>query len=77
MEPLASKYRPQNLDEYIGQEHLVGVGKPIRKFIESQNIPSMIFWGPPGSLDGSYITGKSRPDKSSRSRGPVGCSLTM
>ncbi|MEO6728433.1 MAG: replication-associated recombination protein A [Candidatus Dojkabacteria bacterium] len=49
MEPLASKYRPQNLDEYIGQEHLVGEGKPIRKFIETQNIPSMIFWGPPGT----------------------------
>ncbi|MFS8131193.1 MAG: replication-associated recombination protein A [Candidatus Dojkabacteria bacterium] len=49
MEPLASKYRPQNLDEYIGQEHLVGEGKPIRKFIESGNIPSMIFWGPPGT----------------------------
>ncbi len=49
MEPLASKYRPQSLDEYIGQEHLVGEGKPIRKFIESGNIPSMIFWGPPGT----------------------------
>lgn len=49
MEPLASKYRPQNLDEYIGQDHLVGVGKPIRKFIETNNIPSMIFWGPPGT----------------------------
>lgn len=49
MEPLASKYRPQNLDEYIGQDHLIGEGKPIRKFIETQNIPSMIFWGPPGT----------------------------
>ncbi|MEP7103643.1 MAG: replication-associated recombination protein A [Candidatus Dojkabacteria bacterium] len=49
MEPLASKFRPQNLNEFIGQEHLVGEGKPIRKFIETGNIPSMIFWGPPGT----------------------------
>lgn len=49
MEPLASKYRASNLDDYIGQQHLVGDGKPIRRFIETKNIPSMIFWGPPGT----------------------------
>jgi putative ATPase len=49
MEPLASKYRPKTLDEFIGQEHLVGKDGPIRKLIESQSIPSMIFWGPPGT----------------------------
>jgi putative ATPase len=49
MEPLASKYRPSNLDDYIGQKHLVGETSPIRKFIESENLPSMIFWGPPGT----------------------------
>lgn len=48
-EPIASKYRPENLDQFVGQSHLVSVGKPIRKFIETQNIPSMIFWGPPGT----------------------------
>lgn len=49
MEPLASKYRPSKLEDYIGQKHLVGEGKPIRRFIETKNIPSMIFWGPPGT----------------------------
>ncbi len=48
-QPLAELLRPKNLDEYIGQEHLVGKNGPIRKIIESGNIPSMILWGPPGS----------------------------
>jgi putative ATPase len=48
-EPLASKYRPKTLEDFIGQEHLVGTNGPIRKFLESGNIPSMIFWGPPGT----------------------------
>ncbi|HSG67154.1 MAG TPA: replication-associated recombination protein A [Bacteroidales bacterium] len=46
--PLAERLRPQNLDEYLGQEHLVGKGAILRKAIESGNIPSMILWGPPG-----------------------------
>lgn len=48
-EPLASKYRPKTLEDFIGQKHLVGDNGPIRKFLESGNIPSMIFWGPPGT----------------------------
>ncbi len=48
-EPLASKYRPKTLEEFVGQEHLVGKDGPIRKFLETGNIPSMIFWGPPGT----------------------------
>jgi len=48
-EPLASKYRPKTLDDFVGQEHLVGENGPIRKFLESGKIPSMIFWGPPGT----------------------------
>lgn len=48
MEPLAVTLRPQNLDEFIGQEHLVGENKPLRKVIEESKIFSMIFWGPPG-----------------------------
>ncbi len=48
-EPLASKYRPKTLEDFVGQEHLVGKNSPIRKFLESGNIPSMIFWGPPGT----------------------------
>lgn len=47
--PLAEKLRPKTIDSYIGQEHLIGKGQPIRRMIESGNISSMIFWGPPGS----------------------------
>jgi len=46
--PLAEKMRPQTLDEFYGQEHLVGEGKPIRKMIETNSPVSMILWGPPG-----------------------------
>lgn len=49
VEPLASKIRPQNLREYIGQEHLVGPGKPLRLAIENKHIFSFILWGPPGT----------------------------
>ena len=48
MEPLASKIRPKNLKEFIGQEHLVGQGKPIAVAIEKKHLFSFIFWGPPG-----------------------------
>ena len=47
-EPLASRMRPRNLDEFVGQDHLIGEGKIIRRMIESDNVSSMIFWGPPG-----------------------------
>ena len=47
-EPLASRMRPKNLEEFVGQTHLIGKGKILRKMIESDNISSMIFWGPPG-----------------------------
>jgi putative ATPase len=46
--PLAERMRPKNLDDYAGQDHLVGKGAVLRKAIESGNLPSMIFWGPPG-----------------------------
>ena len=46
--PLAEKLRPSTLSDYIGQTHLVGKDAILRKAIESDNIPSMIFWGPPG-----------------------------
>src|ERR1700759_3133100 len=48
-EPLASKIRPTNLDEFVGQEHLVGPGKPLRIAIEKKELFSFILWGPPGS----------------------------
>ena len=47
-QPLAEILRPQNLDEFIGQQHLVGKGKPLRLAIEQNKVPSMILWGPPG-----------------------------
>lgn len=47
--PLAERMRPHTLENYIGQEHLVGENAVLRKSIQSGNIPSMIFWGPPGS----------------------------
>lgn len=48
-EPLASKYRPKNLEDFVGQEHLIGENGPIKKFLDTGKIPSMIFWGPPGT----------------------------
>lgn len=48
MIPLAEQLRPKTLDDVIGQSHLVGKGKPIRKMLESGKITSMILWGPPG-----------------------------
>lgn len=47
-QPLAARLRPQNLDEYCGQKHLLGEGKILRRLIESDSVSSMIFWGPPG-----------------------------
>lgn len=47
-QPLASRMRPQTIDEIIGQDHLLGEGKILRTMIEEDIIPSMIFWGPPG-----------------------------
>ena len=48
IEPLAYRMRPRNLNEFVGQEHLIGENKILQKIIESDHIPSMIFWGPPG-----------------------------
>src|SRR5262249_26746171 len=48
LEPLAERMRPRTLDEFIGQEKLVGPGKPLRVQIESDGLGSMLFWGPPG-----------------------------
>ena len=46
--PLADRMRPRSLEDYIGQEHLLGQGKVLRQMLEKDLIPSMIFWGPPG-----------------------------
>lgn len=63
--PLAETLRPKSIDDFIGQEHLIGAGKPIRRMIENGIVSSMIFWGPPGcgkttlgSLLANYINGE-------------------
>ena len=48
-QPLAARMRPRDLDEFVGQEHLVGKGRVLRKAMEAGQLPSMILWGPPGT----------------------------
>ena len=63
--PLASRLRPENLEEFVGQEHLLGKGKMLRQLIERDQVSSMIFWGPPGvgktTLAG-IIAGRTKAD---------------
>lgn len=47
--PLADRMRPETLEEYLGQQHIIGEGKLLRAAMEKDEVPSMIFWGPPGS----------------------------
>ena len=47
-QPLAARIRPKTIDDIIGQGHLLGEGRILRRFIENDTVPSMIFWGPPG-----------------------------
>jgi putative ATPase len=47
--PLAARVRPRSFDEYVGQEHLVGEGRILRRLVEADNLPSIILWGPPGT----------------------------
>ena len=63
--PLASRLRPQKLEDFIGQEHLLGQGKMLRQIIEKDRISSMIFWGPPGvgkTTLASIIAGRTKAD---------------
>lgn len=46
--PLASRLRPETLEDYVGQQHLLAKGNPLRRLIDADQVPSMIFWGPPG-----------------------------
>jgi putative ATPase len=47
--PLADRMRPRSIDQFVGQKHLLGKGRALRAIIESKKIPSLIFWGPPGT----------------------------
>ena len=63
--PLASRMRPEKLEEFVGQEHLIGKGKVLRRLIEQDQISSMIFWGPPGvgkTTLASIIAGRTSAD---------------
>lgn len=63
--PLASRLRPASLEDFVGQEHLLGPGKMLRQLIEKDQISSMIFWGPPGvgkTTLASIIAGRTKAD---------------
>lgn len=65
MTPLASRLRPDSLDDFVGQGHLVGKGRILRQLIERDQISSMIFWGPPGvgkTTLASIIAGKTKSE---------------
>ncbi|MEQ9161812.1 MAG: AAA family ATPase, partial [Ilumatobacter fluminis] len=47
--PLAARLRPRTIDDVVGQDHLVGPGKPLRRLVEGDRLTSAIFWGPPGT----------------------------
>jgi putative ATPase len=59
--PLATRMRPQILDEVVGQRHLIGEGKPLTTFVQSKRLPSMLLWGPAGSgkTTLAYLLGKA------------------
>ena len=67
--PLATRMRPRTLEEFVGQEHLLGEGKVLRQLIDQDRVSSMIFWGPPGvgkTTLARIIAGKTRSTASTK-----------
>ena len=62
--PLADRMRPETLEEFVGQAHMLGPGKPLRQQIERDELASMILWGPPGSGKTTLATITARRTKS-------------
>src|SRR5215470_8176333 len=62
--PLAERMRPQRLEDFAGQEHILGPGKPLRQQIERDELSSIILWGPPGSGKTTLSTITARRTKS-------------
>jgi replication-associated recombination protein RarA len=62
--PLAARLRPRTLDDVVGQEHLVGPGRPLRRLVEQDRLTSAIFWGPPGHRQDHPRAGRRRVDRS-------------
>ena len=77
--PLALRMTPRDFDEYLGQEEIMGPGKPLRRMVEEDKLISMIFWGPPGTGKTALarlIASKSRAyfkELSAVSSGGAGC----
>ena len=70
--PLAERMRPSTLDDYVGQEHILGPGKPLRVQIEKDRLTSLILWGPPGSGKTTLATLVLAPP----SELPLSCTLS-
>jgi putative ATPase len=64
--PLAERMRPRTLEEYIGQEHILGPGKPLRKQIERDELSSIILWGPPAASSSRSARCSAASRRSSR-----------
>jgi len=73
--PLANRVRPKTLEDFVGQQHLIGDNKILRDIIDQDNIPSLIFWGPPGLV--KPLSQKLLPRKLKPTSSPLVLSLAV